>query len=226
MKPAHPLLLVAVVAALMSAPAIADDFAPPDWRGDPLSYFAEWEFVSSFKTSPDLESSMGGDQGEYLYPLAGGTHIDVDGEGWGWVDLGEGDGGISCPGRPASFAINTINWVDELPEKLIRVQITFEGVAPAVLHAQGFTDPDEHGGSGPLIDHGQFPAGPAVIFDENHFYQDIVLFPNPDWEQIVVNVPDGAIVDEIIVDTISIPEPATLGLLSLAALAFVRRRRR
>jgi hypothetical protein len=50
--------------------------------------------------------------------------------------------------------------------------------------------------------------------------------PNPDWEKITVTVPPQFTIDQIVVATISIPDPATVGVLGIGiGLAFLRRRR-
>ena len=69
------------------------------------------------------------------------------------------------------------------------------------------------------------------MVDETHFYSDIWMEPNPDWEQIVVTVPLGTVIVEVVVDSVSSPEPATLSLLAFGGLAIggwtlIRRRRR
>jgi hypothetical protein len=223
--------VIFTLAMLLVCPQIAtaDDFAQPWYRGLPLSYYAEWEFTNgplpTIGIPPELESDGGPKNNEFLYDLFG-THIDLDGGGWTW-DPADGDGGMVNPGRPGSFGINTINWVDEEPLKYIRVQITHIGPAPIVVGASGYKyDPYHDPGNPPITsDLGAFPAGPSIVVDANHFYSDILMWPNPDWEQIVVDVPMGTIIDEIIVDTISIPEPASVGLLliALAAMGTVRK---
>lgn len=227
---------MAVTLLTLTLPAVADNFAPPDYVGDPLSYHAEWEFTNGpippappALFIPDGGESNGGPlTNEFLYDQLGGTHIDLDGPGWIW-DPADGDGGMVNPDRPGQFVINTINWVDEMPEKFIRVQITYIGQAPTVLGAYGFSynlyHPTYPGEPLDTTEHGFFPAAPPVIVDPAHLYQDIWMEPNPDWEQIVVDVPLGTIIDEIVVDSISIPEPTTMSLLALGGLALLRKRR-
>ncbi|QDU71294.1 hypothetical protein [Mucisphaera calidilacus] len=217
--------LVALFAALIAAPALADNFAPPPYVGQPLSYHAEWDFGNPNDISaPDKESNGGPIDNEFLYDRFA-THIDYDGDGWVHVDA-DGDGGIANPGRPGSFGINTINWVDTLPLKLIRVQITHIGPAPDVRGAEGISYDPYHGGS--TLDstsHGFFPSDPPVVVDPNRFYQDITMWPNPDWEQIIVDVPQGTVIDQIVVDSISIPEPLASTCLMLAAALLLPRER-
>ena len=210
-------------AILICVSTYADNFAPPPWVGQPLSYHAEWDFPSYTDISnPDSESDGGPINNEFLYDQFS-THIDYDGPGWVW-DVADGDGGVTKPGG-GSFGINTINWVDELPLKYVRVQLTFTGLAPDVPHAQGFSFDLYHGGGATTTDHGLFASDLPVFVDANHAYWDITMIPNPDWEQIVVNVPQGTIIDQIVVDTISIPEPSTMTVLALGAFLVLRRRR-
>jgi hypothetical protein len=233
---------MAVTLLTLTLPALADNFAPPDYVGDPLSYHAEWEFTNGpipptppAMLIPDGGESNGGPlTNEFLYDLLGGTHIDLDTNAWGWV-VADGDGGMmhDGPDQVGQFVINTINWVDEMPEKYIRVQITYIGQAPTVLGAHGYSyngyHPTYPGLPTETTYHGFFDAGPVVVVDDpnnSYLYQDIWMEPNPDWEQIVVDVPLGTIIDEIVVDSISIPEPATMSLLALGGLALLRRRRR
>ena len=217
-----------LIAAMMISilPTMADNFAPPDYAGDPLSYHAEWEFLTQplppGAITPDLESNGGPKAGEFLYDKFG-THIDVDGPGWEWDA-----GGMVNNDRDAWFAINAINWVDMEPEKFIRVQITHIGAAPSVAGAHGYWFNGYHNlepqnGTTHL---GYFDAGAVVIVDSTHLYSDIVMQPNPDWEQIEIFVPMGTIIDEIVIDSISIPEPSAIimVLMSCGGLLFVRRR--
>ncbi len=220
------LFLIAAM-ALSILPTVADNFAPPWYVGQPLSYHAEWEFANGPLGGllPDIESNGGPKSGEFLYDQFP-THIDLDAEdGWVW-DPADGDGGMVNPDRDGSFGIQTINWVDEEPEKFIRVQLTYIGLAPTVTGADGYEYDLYHGGGFNTTHLGFFPADPAVDVDQNHLYSDIVMWPNPDWESIEVFVPMGTIIDEIVVDTISIPEPNVIAmvLLSSGGIIFIRRK--
>ena len=220
-----------LIAAMMISilPTMADIFAQPDFFGEPLSYHAEWEF--DFLQTPitglyvEVESDGGSKNGEFIYDKFW-THIDLDGMGWE-MDTADGDGGIVNTNRDASFAIQTINWVDTEPEKYIRVQITYIGQAPTVAGAHGYWFNEYHGiePANATTNLGYFAADPAVNVDQTHLYSDIFMQPNPDWEQIVVDVPKGTIIDEVVVDSISIPEPSVIVmvLISGGGLLFVRR---
>jgi len=221
------LFLIAAM-ALSILPAVADNFAPPWYVGDPLSYHAEWEFANGPLGGilPDIESDGGPKNGEFLYDKFA-THIDLDGDGWVW-DPADGDGGMVNLERDASFGIQTINWVDEEPEKFIRIQITYLGLAPTVVGANGYWYNEYHGIEPPntTTNLGFFAASPTVNVDQNHLYSDIMMWPNPDWESIVVDVPMGTIIDEIVVDSISIPEPNVIVMILATGggIIFIRRK--
>ncbi len=53
----------------------------------------------------------------------------------------------------------------------------------------------------------------------------LTVQPNPEKEEIVIEVPYCTVVDQIVIDTRCVPEPATLALLGLGGLCLVRRRR-
>ncbi len=213
-----------LILAALAAPVLADDFAPPPYRNDPLWYYAEWDtFVLgdfSVGINPDFEDSQDdSDPATYLYNNFF-THLDFDGPtGWNWAP--PGGGGIINEARDATFVANVINWVDLEPEKYLRVQMTFTdggNGAPDITQVEGF---------GPVSggDPHQTFADPPMMVDANHFYQDFIIMPNPDWEQIEFFLPMGTSVDQLIIESVSVPEPATMSLIALGAIAILKRRR-
>ena len=103
--------------------------------------------------------------------------------------------------------------------KRIRVQITgwWDDTPPEVTITEASP-------SGTSLNHD------AVVTDltdgRKLMVRDIDLWPNPDWEILTVTLPAETAIDQIFVDTISIPEPATMSLLALGGLALLRRKRR
>ena len=122
----------------------------------------------------------------------------------------------------SSFVANVINWVDWKPEKLLRVQVTYSDPqsngSPTITNLTGY---DPASGTGPYI---ATPLG-RVDVGGTFFYEDFIIIPNPDWEQIEFDLPMGTIVEQIVIDTWS-PEPATLVLLGVAAPLLLKRRRK
>ena len=218
------LVLIATVVLFVVNGAWADDFYPPYYRGYPLSYLAQWDLFTrgdfSAGITPGLESSADDDDpATYLYDGIY-THLDFDStDGWALTPLG---GGIYNPQRDATFAANVINWVDWLPEKDLRVQLTYTD------GGNGKPDVTEVTGYGPVSGGEPHTSGKMAsgrigstrgwwIYDIN---------PNPDWEQIEFFLPQGTVIEQIVIDSISLPEPATLGLLLIGGLALLRGRRR
>lgn len=208
------LFLVAIIAFTV-LPVMADDFAPPSYRGDPLSYRADWEFdTNPFPDFlPDLVSDGGPKTTEILYPGPERTEIRPIGVDWTWEN-----GGIVNPLHDATLEIDVINWVDTEPEKFVRIQLTYSGgPAPTVLGAVGY-----EGGT----TYGPFVPYSTVDVDLIHRYSDITMQPNPDWETIEIFVPQGTSIDEIVIDTVSIPEPSVIVMIFMmgGGLIFIRRK--
>ena len=205
---------------LVGGVGLADDFAPPEYRGSPLSAEVQWEFSSwtgGTNIPPDLESYVDdSDPGTFLYDKFT-THIDLDSiNNWTWVP-GDGDGGLQAA-TYASFACNVINWVDEMPEKLLRIQITYIGdLSPTIRSSEGYA------WYNPASTYATVPLGRTDV-DPSHFYEDFAIYPNPEYEQIIVDVPVGTIIDQIYIDTVSLPEPGTMVLLGAGGLILLRRR--
>ena len=115
------------------------------------------------------------------------------------------------------------NFIDPLPLKLMRIQIFFDSSVSGDLIAYDLFASDPLDTSWKIVG----GSGPG---DNNSHWVDIEIIPNPDWEQITIfgnsggNVLPGNLLT-IEIDTISVPEPATLSLLALGALAMIRRRR-
>ncbi len=216
-------LTISLVLLLGGGAAMADDFDPPYFRGYPLSYLAHWDLFTqgnfSAGITPELESSVDDDDpATYLYDGIY-THLDFDStDGWALTPLG---GGIYNPQRGATFAANVINWVDWLPEKDLRVQLTYtdSGNGPPSI-----TEVTSHGpvsGGEPHTSESLASSGYGGT-QRSWIYS---IYPNPDWEQIEFFLPQGTVVEQIVIDSMSFPEPATLGLLLLGGLALLRRRR-
>jgi len=212
------ILLATAIMGLLVTRAQADDLSPPPYRGDPLSVEAHWDFtqnVNFLGEPPDVFNTVGGSGGETLY-TGFSTHIDFTG-GWNW----DGVSTINTVGPNSAMGINTQNWVDELPLKLLRIQVTYSVLAPII---NGITA-QELAGTG-----GEFNVNGGLLrhvdVDANNFYEDWQIVPNPDWEQIVISA-DNSFIHQIDVDTVSIPEPSTfaLAIFGLLGLGYSRRKR-
>jgi len=113
------------------------------------------------------------------------------------------------------------NRPDPNEEKLIFLQIT-SSKGPSGVTALGF------GAAGGYAS-GTWPTGLPQVQHANGWYTynyGLSIRPNPEHEDIVIDVPGGTIIDQIVVDTICTPEPTTLTLLAVGGVSLLRKRRR
>jgi len=218
-------LLCAVAIAGVCLPALADQ-QTPSYLGDPLSYSACWTaFLNGdFSAGIEVEVEESYDDSDPTTTLNSAfiSHLDFDSpNGWEFWDLPGGQRDrIHNPSRDATFVANVVNWIDLLPEKKVRINIkVFDTLGNGLPTITGVT------GYGPEAS-GQFVAlDDWTIPPDHEFYEDWIILPNPDWEQIEFYLPQGTQIDWIYVDTVSVPEPAVISLLMIGGLAVIRRRK-
>lgn len=200
----------------------ADDLNPPPWRGGPLSTVAEWDFLTPSAGPPD---------GTSVTPVignSGGQPLAVpDITTLNWIPF-DGTGAWTAPipgGGAIGFEIP--NWIDLEPIKFLQIQMTYvpgpTGQGPFTQNWNAF---DPNGITSIL----QTSANDTGIPGTNLWYriEQWEIRPNPDFEFFQVFIPGGVILSQVVVDSISVPEPSTLvlGSMAVAALAIVARRRR
>lgn len=205
------------VTALLATNALADDFAPPtEWvRGDPLSTAMEWEFLTDANghTGPDGTTVT-----TVPTPTGSGT-VSIYGGSFGIDPIwspGDGDGQWSGPANePIFMEFQIENWEDIEPVKFLRIQVTYGGSAPSISSIGAI-----HQSINPvtIVHTGTTPFSTTQLLFEYEMY------PNPFFELFELEIPVGGSVDQVVVDTISMPEPATLSVLALGGLAVLKRR--
>lgn len=196
-------------------------FVVPSYAGQPHSTSSTWNYNGDWAS---------GDSASHLtspFTTVGGTYPLTT------QDLGCGPG-MPClnnnnvfPDRD-NLTFYVPNFVDPLPLKLLRVQFKFVDrdfiFDPVVTDVNGF-DP-----TGFIA--GQFQMATKetdTVMTDGVFYTyklfDFTISPNPDYERFTISGVSGAELKEVRIDTISIPEPATLLLVSVGIMGMVFSRR-
>ncbi|MBN2216176.1 MAG: PEP-CTERM sorting domain-containing protein [Pirellulales bacterium] len=221
----HPCLLALSLAfsmVLVTTSVLGDDLFPPDWRGLPNSTLQIWEFSNNANPAPPtIDQNTYGDPvatiyGEFNYPKKDTF----------WLAEDFGHDGVWCVG--GSISLDIPNDPVARPEKWIRLQIVHDG---------GLTTPEPQPWIDVVADNGseliEFTHVQQLIQDEYYVHDtyDLLLEPNPTFETIWILPRYCQIyVDQIVVDTICVPEPSTViallvGGLCLVGRAVMRRRR-
>jgi len=210
------LAAVLVLGALGPAAAWAHDLLPPPWRGQEGSATQVWNFGGSANpAAPDQINNPYG---------AAVANITVGEFGSGWLNqlpaMGTQTGYWDLGGEGGSIVIDIDNRPEPLPYKEIWVQVTYYN---DITRAPTINVPGAMYLEGQTVTVETVDTGGAWLLDLSKWR----IEPNPVHEQIVVNSSPmwGAVVDQIVVDTICAPEPGTVGLLSLSAWVLLAGRR-
>ena len=207
------IVLAIGVGLAASAAVLADDLNPPPWRGQDGTTYAQWEFMTENPGPlPDMGDNPYGDTTMTVYT----------GVGQEWWDVWGGRDGV----WPLSglIEIEIPNRPEPLPYKEIWVQVTWAAQTPGGMPYLSETISGEA-----MTVAGDIELEPTLELPPadglwHHTTYTVRLYPNPDFE--IIRLGGSIMVDELVIDTICIPEPMTLSLVGLGALALLKRSRR
>ena len=193
------LAAVTVLAAVVVSPLLADDFMPPDFRGDPLTYLAVWEFTNPPVNQYDIDPDFVTDVGDGYHSLFSAyTHVNYDNATLFWDPTGF----IYTTDQPSQIDVELNNWIDDYQFKHVWIQITYSGQGmPTVVDVRGADSSEQWSDPYP----GQFVH--QIDFDPSHAMDYWIIQPNPNMESILIDIPPFTSIDEIVVDTWSTDEP-------------------
>jgi hypothetical protein len=189
-----------------AATATAENMVPAPWRGEDRTSLQRWEFSTNANPAPADEYI-----GEFISPQAtilnaSAYKPELDGRQGIWPLGGQ-------------IFVTVQDYPEPMPEKKIWIQLTWEeenpGATPLVEAWAGVDKVDPVAGT--LISQTDLPGNWWLSTYE------ITLSPNPPQE--TVHITHCIYVDELVIETQCMPEPATLSLLMAAGVVLLRRKR-
>lgn len=210
------LLIAIAVVGLVSPAVLADDLNPPPWaRGTEYTTYQAWDAwtngVNGVYEAEDFFTSPNALENPWIYAPGGSLWGDYDGR----------DALVIADENPIEI------WLPNWPEDQDRYKEVYLQI---VWHWDGGIDIPELAwpvGYSPDILVQAQPLGDNWFYEQYHWLIDDF---NPDFELITIQAvgamrsAPNLIIDQIIVDTICAPEPATLSLFALGAFVLIRRR--
>jgi hypothetical protein len=221
-------LFFVILLLLTANYASSDDIFEPEWRDDPRSYHAEWHSWTGILDDPSVAPDFWRwGPGYDPYPSSPFFYWYWDPDYFEFLNNYRGRQNVihTYDSTPGYMFLPNFSGGDY---KKVRLQITYynvEGWGPGFFEFKA-----AEGDSFSPVTHEVFES-----FDHGDGWHtaayDFEIHPNPDYEWITFGYdenlvyPGGspAVITQIVVDTICVPEPATMGLLGIGAIAMLIR---
>lgn len=210
-------IVFSLLVLIVSGSVCADDLVQPEWRGDPGSTYTRWEFLTdNTDPTPEEQNNPFGGARLHVFP----THP--------WEQMWGGRDGVWALSGLIDLEID--NTLNPEPVKYVQIQLTWAGQydSPAAVPTPTIAGELENGTpvEWELLNESTIDLEPTGVAgadpDWHHTTYLYALYPNPIIDYIDIG---GSIwVDELVVDTICIPEPMTLVLLGMGGLLLRKRK--
>lgn len=210
-------LAAVLLAAAGSGSVSATNFNPPSWANSSLTVHVEWDFATEPQVFGGyLPTAFSKTQGSGVGTWSGAANPTVLQTApeivWNNGRL------INTDTKAHNLSISIANWIDTEELKNIRLQLHHVGAVSAHRLIGFVKTPD---GDARTPDGYRTNQGGSQYLS----WEDWRIQPNPWRETLTLTMAPGAILYQVVVDTQSVPTPATMLLVGTAGLIASRRRR-
>jgi len=227
MRCGYSLVATGLIGLGLVAPALGQWWEyPPPWRGAEGSTYQEWTFDDNDNpAAPEvIDNPYEGQAPPYGGTVAVVLGGDFQPPPWStavWAPQVFQRDGVWTEVAVMDLIID--NTPEVMPAKEVWIEVVYWGPSSPPFPSQDHVDISVENGT--LLDDQRFPlGGPPGIPEAPQWWLALTkwrLEPSPSYEMVLIGPPSEgatAIIDQVVVDTIVLPEPAT-GLTAVAGLA-------